>query len=718
MSKHSEVATEVHLYTKTFQTHGFDLNLAFFQNAPDELLPLLKSKSSGSGVGRPEMIFPLESKGWLVLEVKNDIALHSSVAGGFPIGDVSARIKAKDYAEDGVVCYMQGLATECDVIGLAISGQPNGDHLISTFRVKQGGKVEKLKYNKVLQLEQYWELLEELYSPKETPLEIKEFGDWLHNFLRDRMKLSEADKPMLVSGILVALQDDYFPKQCAIYNDDDLPEETLAAIGRVLDERTARTKSKSRGKVQKRNVMFDCFKSVLSKGATKTELRRVITEIRRNLHDSDHHKTSFDLLGHFYGEFLKYSGGDKKGLGIVLTPNHVTSLFARLAELKYGDAVLDTCTGTAGFLIAAMANLMHAYEHDEQKQNAIRKDALLGIEFNENNYTLACANMLLRGDGKSNIHLGSCFDKKFDSISSPEFGKPRVTMLNPPYNQKDENEHELDFIYRACELTKQGGKVIAIVPMSSVCEQSDAVVAKRAKLLQKNTLTAVMSMPDGIFPKVGAVTCVMVFTAGTPHQDEDTTWFAYWKDDGFKLKKGVRYELQPWWDCEQKKPAEIENLKDQSLKERLQAADGWVYPAHTWQVLEKPEGQKTHPWTASARNKNGVKVVEGTETHWFHDFRDRTERPQYAVKVRLFAKAEELQKEAIQDDSAALIAKGMEAKLAKTKAISNNQFWTPAFLEWCAEAYLETDYSQLTNAMFENALKEYAIFKLRNSNAT
>src|SRR5664280_2158852 len=124
--------------------------------------------------------------------------------------------------------------------------------------------------------------------------------------------------------------------------------------------------------------MRRCFGSVLLKEATKKELRRVIDEIRHNLQDSEHHKTSFDLLGHFYGEFLKYSGGDRKGLGIVLTPHHLTSLFARLADLKYGDAALDTCTGTAGFLIAAMANLVRRYEGDETKQDEIRQHALLG----------------------------------------------------------------------------------------------------------------------------------------------------------------------------------------------------------------------------------------------------------------------------------------------------------------------------------------------------
>jgi len=712
MAKQSEVATEVHLYLNTFftESNGFDQNKAWFQNAPEDIQALLRSKTEGKGQGRPEMTYPIGPKGLLILEVKNDQTLHSSVPGGFPIGDITARLKPKDYAEDGVVWYMQGLATAYDVIGLAISGQPTGKHSISTFRVREGGRVEKLADAKVLSADKYWTLLNDLYASKQTPIEVREFGEWLHNYLRDTMKLSEADKPMLVSAVLVALQDDTFPRHYRDYDDDSLPQETINAADRVLDERTVAMRARSRGKVEKRQVMLECFRSVVLKEATKPGLRRVIVEVDRNINkktDQHHH---FDILGHFYGEFLKYSGGDKKGLGIVLTPNHITSLFARLAELEYGDAVLDTCTGTAGFLISAMQNLLQGAGNDDQR-GEIRQHALLGIEFNENNYTIACANMLIRGDGKSNIKHGNCFDKKFNGIRSDKFGAPRVTLLNPPYNQKDDEEHELDFIRRACELTRQNGTVIAIVPMSCVCEQSMSVVAKRAALLKTNTLVAVMSMPDGLFPKVGVVSCILILKAGKPHANEDSTWFAYWKDDGFKLKKGTRYEVRPWWDCEQKKAADVALLDDSSLKERLAKANNWVYPAGTWQALD----ERNLSWVASGvRTKNGIKTVEGTETAWFLDFKNRKERPQYSIKVRLSDQAELMKKEAIDDEIAALIAaKKLTLEVAKQRAIENNQHWNPAFLEWCAEAYLETDYAQLTQDRFEDALLDYAIYLLK-----
>jgi hypothetical protein len=113
-----------------------------------------------------------------------------------------------------------------------------------------------------------------------------------------------------------------------------------------------------------------------------------------------------------------------------------------------------------------------------------------------------------------------------------------------------------------------------------------------------------------------------------------------------------------------------------------------------------------------------VKIVEGTETQWFLDFLSRKERPQYAIKVRLSEQAEAMKQEAIKDSTADLIAaKKLDPDIAKQRATEANQHWNPAFLEWCAEAYLDTDYSLLTSEMFEAALKEYAISQLRTPNA-
>ena len=76
-----------------------------------------------------------------------------------------------------------------------------------------------------------------------------------------------------------------------------------------------------------------------------------------------------DVLGNFYGEFMKYSGGDGKSLGVVLTPPHITELFCDLVQLKPTDIILDPCCGTAGFLISAMHQMENMAETEEQKKH-------------------------------------------------------------------------------------------------------------------------------------------------------------------------------------------------------------------------------------------------------------------------------------------------------------------------------------------------------------
>jgi hypothetical protein len=311
--------------------------------------------------------------------------------------------------------------------------------------------------------------------------------------------------------------------------------------------------------------------------------------------------------------------------------------------------------------------------------------------------------MLLRGDGKSNIRHGDSFDKRFDGIKSSKFGTPRVTFLNPPYNQKAANQHELDFIARACDLTKKGGTVIAIVPMSCVCEQTNAVVAKRAALLAKNTLTAVMSMPDGLFPKVGVVTCIMIFKAGVPHEARTPLGSPIGRMMVSSSRrafatKSVRGGIannsnNPRWTTSMMRTSATDSGR---LATR-------VYPAGTHQPLD-PDNL---PWISAGqvRKKSGVSYVEGTETEWFLDYRDRKERPQYSCKVRLADQAEKMKKEAIADTTAEIITEEKLApEIAKQRAIDENQHWNPAFIEWCAEAYLDTDYSRLTVEVFRRSV--------------
>lgn len=99
---------------------------------------------------------------------------------------------------------------------------------------------------------------------------------------------------------------------------------------------------------------------------------------------------------------MSYSGGDGQSLGIILTTRHITELFCELLDVQPTDKVLDPCCGTAGFLIAAMHQMIKKTD-DETLQLNIRKNQLFGIEIQDYMFTIATTNMILRGDGKSNL---------------------------------------------------------------------------------------------------------------------------------------------------------------------------------------------------------------------------------------------------------------------------------------------------------------------------
>jgi hypothetical protein len=362
--------------------------------------------------------------------------------------------------------------------------------------------------------------------------------------MRVHAKVTESDKPLLVSGTLIALHDPAFRKDYDTYTDPkDLQRRWFQVIREQLE--------KAHLPNAKREAVAQPYSSIavhpeLGKATDKWPrgvLYELIDILNRKVwpYVSIYHDV--DVVGSFYGQFLKYTGGDKKALGIVLTPPHITELFVKLANLAVDSRVLDNCCGMGGFLIASMADMMGKAATEEQKQS-IREQGLVGVEQLPNMYALAASNMILRGDGKANLYQGSCFDsaiiRKLNDHTC-DFG-----MINPPYSQRDIDSQELVLVRYLLESLRPGGLGLAIVPMSCAIGQS----VEKMALLKSHTLEAVMSMPSDLFYPVGVVPCIMVFKAHTPHaQSNRKTWFGYWKEDGFvKTKHQGRIDLNGRWD--------------------------------------------------------------------------------------------------------------------------------------------------------------------------
>lgn len=511
---------------------------------------LLKSasKTGKGGKGAPEFIISNAdtSDFLIVVECKADIKHHESAVRDEPAG----------YAVDGALHYAKHLAKDFKVIAIAVSGQTQARLKISTYLHPKGTSKSKELRTKsgttITNLIPWSDYIEHAtFDPAVQALrhdELMAFSRDLHDFMRDHAKLTESEKPLLVSGTLIALQNSAFAKSFDSYKPEDLQKQWLRVINEEIDKADL-PQAKKYNMAQPYSAIAVApalGKPSDAKTASKYP-KGVLYELIKDLNEkvwpfiSIYH--DFDVVGQFYGEFLKYTGGDKKALGIVLTPRHVTDLFARLANVNKNSTVLDICAGTGGFLVSAMFHMMrHAVTREEKAR--IKRDGLIGVEHLPNMYALAASNMILRGDGKANLHQGSCFDPGI--VEALKKHQCNVGMLNPPYSQGDEALHELVFVKQMLDCLENGGTGIAIVPMS--CAISPHPM--REELMNAHTLEAVMSMPTELFYPVGTVTCIMIWTAHKPHTESNKkTWFGYWKDDGFiKTKHRGRIDLNHRWE--------------------------------------------------------------------------------------------------------------------------------------------------------------------------
>lgn len=267
--------------------------------------------------------------------------------------------------------------------------------------------------------------------------------------------------------------------------------------------------------------------------------KQIFTYIYENIYTQiDAFAKNLDIMGELYSEFLKYALGDGKELGIVLTPPYVTKMMAQILEIDYTCKVMDLATGSAGFLISSMERMISSANDAFSKGssradniiNDIKKKQLLGIELNAEMFTLAATNMILRGDGSSNIQKGSSFDEP-DSLYK-SFNANRI-LLNPPFTYE---ENGMPFI--AYGLDKMEGGLGAII----IQDSAGSGIAKNTnkKILKSHTLLASIKMPVDLFqPMAGVQTSIYVFEAKKPHDFEKPVKFIDFSNDGYK--RTIRY---------------------------------------------------------------------------------------------------------------------------------------------------------------------------------
>lgn len=389
------------------------------------------------------------------------------------------------------------------------------------------------------------EVLHEDTDEEKTTADILKDAAQLHEDLRTYGQLKDVDKPLVVSGILLALREG----ESRNFSIGSLTGDTVNTDGSKLmdaiQSNLRRSNVQPQTKLDKLLSQFSIIKDS-AKLNTKddrlgmTPLRYYTEFINRTIYqDIRYTNSSEDYLGRFYGEFMSYSGGDGQSLGIILTPKHVTELFCDLVDLKPTDHVFDPTCGTAGFLIAAMHKMLSQATDDQQRRD-IRRNQLYGIELQDYMFTIATTNMILRGDGKSNLKNEDFLQQPAAKLQTETMST--VGMMNPPYSQgstKDSSQYEINFIKHLLDSLLPGARAAVIVPQSTMVGKSKAERQYKEAILKDHTLEGVITCNPNTFYRVGTNPVIAVFTAHEPHPANKEVKFIDFRNDGYEVSPHI-----------------------------------------------------------------------------------------------------------------------------------------------------------------------------------
>lgn len=242
-----------------------------------------------------------------------------------------------------------------------------------------------------------------------------------------------------------------------------------------------------------------------------------------------------DVMAIFFNEFNRYRG--KAQAGQVFTPEHIASFMYRLIGVTMKDRVLDATCGSGTFLVKAMSNMIkEAGGSNTTKAADIKANALYGIELYREVYALACANMLIHKDGKTNLEqLDAASEEASAWITSKNITK---VLMNPPYERK---YGCMKIVQNVLDSVPAGTKCAFILPDTKLEKE------KGKKLLKNHTLTTIIKLPENLFFGVGITTSVFVFESGTPQKGRNIKGY-YIADDGLEtVKNKGRQDVKNRW---------------------------------------------------------------------------------------------------------------------------------------------------------------------------
>ena len=543
----------------------------------DQALNDYASKSGGEGGNRPDAKLLLRDKNLkdypILIEYKG---YKDKLVKLDPDGKVANKTAKNlpdfktinSYAVNGAVHYANAIlhyTSFTDIIAIGMTGYKDeagklqyeiGVYYVSKSNFGIGQKVDDYTDFSFLKKENFDRFIDKVKQLQLTPEEVEKLREHreqeinaslvkLNNDIYQNEKgLSERDRVYLVAASIIATLG--VPGKVAALEKAELKSSTeggnrdgdiiLRKIKAFLDEKSLPQ--------EKRDLIVRTLQNTLTtENINKVEngesqLKRVFTKIIDDLGIYYKIGLSTDFTGKLFNEMYSWLGFSQDKLNdVVLTPSYVATLLARLARVNKDSYVWDFATGSAGLLVASMNEmLIDAKEKikspDELalKSAQIKANQLLGLEILSEVYMLAILNMILMGDGSSNI-INKDSLKEFDGNYG--FGKTDqkfpadAFVLNPPYSAPGNG---MVFVERALSMMSKGYAAIIIQNSAG----SGKAVEYNKKILKHSTLLASIKMPIDLFlGKSSVQTNVYVFRVGESHQKDDVVKFIDFSIDGY-----------------------------------------------------------------------------------------------------------------------------------------------------------------------------------------
>ena len=543
----------------------------------DKALNEYASKSGGKGGNRPDAKLLLEDQNLdkypILIEYKGYKDSLIKLDDKEQVDNRTAKNEPNykninSYAVNGAIHYANAVlhyTSYTDVIAIGMTGYKNklgelkyeiGVYFVSKDNLGIGQKIGDYTDLSFLRKENFDDFIKKVKELSLTTEELeglkqqreREINTSLVKLNNDIYKnekgLAENDRVYLVAASIIATLG--IPGKVKPLEKEELKssEESGQTDGEIMVRKIEAFLKEKNLPDKKRNLIIRTLQNTLTTENInkpingESQLKRVFIKIVDDLGIYYKIGLTTDFTGRLFNEMYSWLGFTQDKLNdVVLTPSYVATLLVKLARVNKDSYVWDFATGSAGLLVAAMNEMIDDAKEkikspDEfrQKEVKIKAEQLLGIEILPSVYMLAILNMILMGDGSSNILNENSlddFDGNYGSGQADKKFPADAFVLNPPYSAAGNG---MIFVDKALSMMKKG--YAAIIIQSSA--GSGKAIDYNKNILNNNTLIASIKMPIDLFiGKSSVQTHIYVFRVGEPHQKDEIVKFIDFSNDGY-----------------------------------------------------------------------------------------------------------------------------------------------------------------------------------------